>query len=165
MSCAIMLFRQCTLVRARARARRRYVESEAWKGFRDSGRMRFAEFGTPLPLVQGVITLLAGVTGLGQGARPGRVAPMLQAAAGSNRFLPRLREQAPLPCPWLSGGYGSAWRVQRQHARALPWTCACMLGPTLTLPACGAAHCKPQSARGEASARGARAQVSPTTRA
>ncbi len=43
------------------------MESEAWKGFRDTGRMQFAEFGTPLPLVQGVGKLLLGVTGLGQG--------------------------------------------------------------------------------------------------
>ena len=45
----------------------RYVESEAWKGFCDTGRMQFAEFGTPLPLVQGVGKLLLGITGLGQG--------------------------------------------------------------------------------------------------
>lgn len=48
----------------------RYVESNAWKGLRDTGRMQFAEFATPLPLLQGVGRLLAGITGLGQGALP-----------------------------------------------------------------------------------------------
>jgi len=88
---------------ARPPPRRRYVESEAWKGFRDSGRMRFAEFGTPLPLVQGVLTLLAGVTGLGQGARPGRAAVALQADADISGPLPRLIAEAAFT--WLE------WRV------------------------------------------------------
>ena len=51
-------------------SRGRYVESNAWKGLRDTGRMQLAEFATPLPLLQGITRLLAGITGLGQGACP-----------------------------------------------------------------------------------------------
>ncbi|KAK9831473.1 hypothetical protein WJX81_008489 [Elliptochloris bilobata] len=51
----------------RVHVTQRYVESEAWKGFRDTGRMEFAEYGTPLLLARGIPKLLAGVTGLGQG--------------------------------------------------------------------------------------------------
>ena len=59
----------------------RYVESNAWKGLRDTGRMQFAEFATPLPLLQGVGRLLAGISGLGQGAPPCDLLPAWMAAS------------------------------------------------------------------------------------
>lgn len=45
--------------------RQRFIETAAWKAVRDTGKMAFSEFGTPLPLGAGVAALVRGALGLG----------------------------------------------------------------------------------------------------
>ena len=46
----------------------RFVESNSWKAFRDTGEPKFGEFGTPLPsLWKSVKNIFMQVIGLGQG--------------------------------------------------------------------------------------------------
>ena len=47
---------------------RSFVETNSWKAFRDTGKPRFGEFGTPLPsLFKSVWNIVTQATGLGQG--------------------------------------------------------------------------------------------------
>ncbi|KAK9817179.1 hypothetical protein WJX72_010704 [[Myrmecia] bisecta] len=45
----------------------RFVESKAWQYFKQHGKPGFGEFGTPLPPLRGIFTILKGMLGLGQG--------------------------------------------------------------------------------------------------
>ncbi len=46
----------------------RYVETEAYKAFRDTGKMQFPEFGTQVPALKTLWLTFLGMTGLGKGA-------------------------------------------------------------------------------------------------
>ena len=44
------------------------METNSWKAFRDTGKARFGEFGTPLPsLMKSLWNIAVQATGLGQG--------------------------------------------------------------------------------------------------
>jgi hypothetical protein len=47
----------------------RFVETVAYKAFRDTGRMQYSEFGTQISGPKAIWNTLLGLTGLGQGAR------------------------------------------------------------------------------------------------
>lgn len=48
----------------------RFVESNSWKAFRDSGKMAFSEFGTGVSLGKNMWNMVKHYSGMGQGKTP-----------------------------------------------------------------------------------------------
>lgn len=46
------------------------METEAYKAFRDSGKVQYPEFGTPVPALKSLWLAFLGMTGFGQGKLP-----------------------------------------------------------------------------------------------